>query len=199
MHDIICPHCHKAFKIDEAGYADILKQVRDAAFEQQLHELARDGLAERRRHVEVEPAEAFGVIALFAHARGDLRPRAARVLRVGSAQRRSLVVEVSCGTTPGCGMPGGTLLRGGYGLIGRPSESRCTPGPPGPKRGSSTITMLSIKALITRGITLTLIRAGGRGGSILRRSFADYIWRYLMRAAEPYGFDIALLTSDGAT
>jgi len=25
MHDIICPHCGKAFKIDEAGYADILK------------------------------------------------------------------------------------------------------------------------------------------------------------------------------
>ena len=26
MHEIICPHCGKAFKIDEAGYADILKQ-----------------------------------------------------------------------------------------------------------------------------------------------------------------------------
>lgn len=38
MHDIICPHCKKAFKIDEAGYADILKQVRDKDFEQQLHE-----------------------------------------------------------------------------------------------------------------------------------------------------------------
>ena len=36
MHEIICPHCSKAFKIDEAGYADILKQVRDGAFEQQL-------------------------------------------------------------------------------------------------------------------------------------------------------------------
>ncbi len=34
MHEIICPHCGKAFKIDEAGYADILKQVRDGAFEQ---------------------------------------------------------------------------------------------------------------------------------------------------------------------
>lgn len=38
MNEIICPHCHKAFKIDEAGYADILKQVRDADFEQQLHD-----------------------------------------------------------------------------------------------------------------------------------------------------------------
>jgi len=33
---------------------------------------------------------------------------------------------------------------------------------------------------------------------VLRRSFSDYIWRYLERAAKPYGFDIALLTSEGA-
>ena len=47
MHEIICPHCSKAFKIDEAGYADILKQVRDGEFEQQLHE--RLELAERAK------------------------------------------------------------------------------------------------------------------------------------------------------
>ena len=38
MNEIICPHCTKAFKIDEAGYAEILKQVRDCEFEQQLNE-----------------------------------------------------------------------------------------------------------------------------------------------------------------
>ena len=38
MNEIICPNCGKAFKIDEAGYADILKQVRDGDFEKQLHE-----------------------------------------------------------------------------------------------------------------------------------------------------------------
>ncbi|MBN2824648.1 MAG: DUF2130 domain-containing protein [Campylobacterales bacterium] len=38
MNEIICPHCGKAFKIDEAGYADILKQVRNAEFEKQLKE-----------------------------------------------------------------------------------------------------------------------------------------------------------------
>ncbi len=56
MHDIICPHCSKAFKVDEAGYADILKQVRDAAFEQQLHE--RLELAERDKRNAVELARA---------------------------------------------------------------------------------------------------------------------------------------------
>ncbi|NCN70985.1 MAG: DUF2130 domain-containing protein, partial [Betaproteobacteria bacterium] len=56
MHEIICPHCNKAFKIDEAGYADILKQVRDGAFEQQLHE--RLELAEQDKRNAVELAQA---------------------------------------------------------------------------------------------------------------------------------------------
>lgn len=56
MHEIICPHCGKAFKIDEAGYADILKQVRDADFEKQLHE--RLELAEREKQNAVELAQA---------------------------------------------------------------------------------------------------------------------------------------------
>jgi len=38
MNEIICPHCKKAFKIDEAGFADILKQVHDHEFEKELHE-----------------------------------------------------------------------------------------------------------------------------------------------------------------
>jgi hypothetical protein len=55
MHEIICPHCNKAFKIDEAGYADILKQVRDTAFEQQLHD--RLELAEKDKLSTVEIAK----------------------------------------------------------------------------------------------------------------------------------------------
>jgi len=38
MNEIICPHCKKAFKIDEAGFADILKQVHDHEFEKELSE-----------------------------------------------------------------------------------------------------------------------------------------------------------------
>lgn len=55
MHEIICPHCGKAFKIDEAGYADILKQVRDKEFEQQLHD--RLELAEKDKRNAVELAK----------------------------------------------------------------------------------------------------------------------------------------------
>ena len=53
MHEIICPHCSKAFKIDESGYADILKQVRDGAFEQQLHERLELAEQDKRNAVEL--------------------------------------------------------------------------------------------------------------------------------------------------
>lgn len=55
MHEITCPHCHKAFKVDEAGYADIAKQVRDGEFEKDLHE--RLELAEQAKRAEIELAE----------------------------------------------------------------------------------------------------------------------------------------------
>ena len=38
MNEISCPHCNNAFKIDQAGYADIVKQVRDREFTNQLNE-----------------------------------------------------------------------------------------------------------------------------------------------------------------
>lgn len=56
MNDIICPHCTKAFKIDEAGYADILKQVRDGDFDKQLHE--RLAFAEKDKLAAIALAKA---------------------------------------------------------------------------------------------------------------------------------------------
>jgi len=53
---IQCPHCGKSFTMDEAGYADILKQVRDKEFEDTLHE--RLELAEQSKKTEIALAEA---------------------------------------------------------------------------------------------------------------------------------------------
>lgn len=53
MHEIICPSCHKAFKIDEAGYADILKQVRDCDFDNQLHERLELAQQEKEKAIEL--------------------------------------------------------------------------------------------------------------------------------------------------
>lgn len=56
MNEIICPHCKKAFKVDEAGFADILKQVRDHEFEREL--LDRITLLEKDKENAVKLAEA---------------------------------------------------------------------------------------------------------------------------------------------
>ncbi len=55
MNEIICPHCNKAFKVDEAGYADILKQVRDHQFKEELD--ARLDIAEKEKQIEIQLAE----------------------------------------------------------------------------------------------------------------------------------------------
>ena len=55
MNEIICPNCKKAFKVDEAGFADILKQVRDHQFEEELAN--RLALAEKDKQSAIELAE----------------------------------------------------------------------------------------------------------------------------------------------
>jgi len=56
MNEIICPNCKKAFKVDEAGFAAILKQVRDHQFEEELQN--RLNLAEKEKVSAVQLAEA---------------------------------------------------------------------------------------------------------------------------------------------
>lgn len=56
MNEIICPNCKKAFKVDEAGFADILKQVRDHQFEEELRN--RLNIAEQQKQDAVKLAEA---------------------------------------------------------------------------------------------------------------------------------------------
>lgn len=56
MKDIICPNCNTAFKLDDAGFADIVKQVRDEQFTEELnHRLA---IAEKEKSHAVMLAEA---------------------------------------------------------------------------------------------------------------------------------------------
>ncbi len=54
MNEIICPNCKKSFQLDDAGYADILKQVRDQEFKQDLCE--RLEVAEKEKEAAVQLA-----------------------------------------------------------------------------------------------------------------------------------------------
>jgi len=56
MNEIICPNCKKVFKVDEAGFAEIIKQVRDHQFEEELQ--TRLTIAEKEKDNAVKLAEA---------------------------------------------------------------------------------------------------------------------------------------------
>ena len=55
MNEIKCPQCGTVFQVDEQGYADIARQVRDQEFSRQLAE--RERIMERERAAAVELAE----------------------------------------------------------------------------------------------------------------------------------------------
>ena len=58
MHEISCPHCNKAFQIDEAGYASILKQVRDETFESEIADRLQLAEDDKRNAVELAESKA---------------------------------------------------------------------------------------------------------------------------------------------
>jgi hypothetical protein len=56
MNDIKCPKCGEVFKVDQAGYADIAKQVRDQEFAQALKERLEQ--ANQAKQSELQLAQA---------------------------------------------------------------------------------------------------------------------------------------------
>ncbi|RGE20071.1 DUF2130 domain-containing protein [Leucobacter sp. wl10] len=93
MHEIKCPHCGRAFTVDEAGYADIIKQVRDSEFEQQLHERLELAEQDKRNALELAKTAAAAELHRAEAAREaelqDLRAK----LDAGETARKLAVAE----------------------------------------------------------------------------------------------------------
>ena len=93
MHEIICPHCGKAFKIDEAGYADILKQVRDSDFDKQLHKRLELAGQDKRNAVELAQAKVTNELQKVAFAKdAEIQELKAR-LDAGEVARQLAVTQ----------------------------------------------------------------------------------------------------------
>ena len=56
MKDIICPSCSKAFKIDETDYSDILNQVRNSEFDQEIEKRLKVADVEKKSALELAEA-----------------------------------------------------------------------------------------------------------------------------------------------
>lgn len=96
MHEIICPHCTKAFKIGEAGYADILRQVRDSAFEQQLHDRLELAEKEKQSAVDLAKAQLTTELQQAAAAKdAEIQALQARVAAANQAQQLAVAQALS--------------------------------------------------------------------------------------------------------
>jgi hypothetical protein len=58
MNEIKCPHCTKTFKLDDAGYADILKQVKNHEFEIEVEKREKELARQREDALKLADAEA---------------------------------------------------------------------------------------------------------------------------------------------
>lgn len=89
--EIVCPHCHKAFTVDEAGYAAIVQQVRGKEFDKELH--ARLESAEREKQAALELAEKDAKRAQL-EAQAELEKRVAALTeQLASKQREQEAAE----------------------------------------------------------------------------------------------------------
>lgn len=75
MNEIKCPHCGEVFKVDASGYADIVKQVRDAEFSRDLDERVKAVQREGEQALELE------------------RSRSTAALQQAESQRNAQLVE----------------------------------------------------------------------------------------------------------
>lgn len=62
MNEIKCPHCGEVFKVDASGYADIVKQVRDAEFSRDLDERVAAARREGEQALELERERAAAAL-----------------------------------------------------------------------------------------------------------------------------------------
>ncbi|MDA8629571.1 DUF2130 domain-containing protein [Bacteroidia bacterium] len=89
MNEIKCPNCHKPFQIDEAGYANILKQVRDQQFEDEISQRLK--LAEQQRVNDLALAET----KLKTAYRDALAKKEQEIIELRAATAEKLAAQVS--------------------------------------------------------------------------------------------------------
>ncbi len=87
MNEIKCPNCGKVFQVDESGFADIVKQVRDSEFQREL--------AEREKLMQADKEQALALAQ--SQAQGKLQESLAKKdasMQQGLAQRDAVIAEL---------------------------------------------------------------------------------------------------------
>jgi len=92
MQEIKCPQCGKVFKVDESGFSDIVKQVRDKEFEKEVRE--RQALFEEELKLKLQAGETEKKLAV-AEAVSALEQELARLKAKAEADEAKRSFEVT--------------------------------------------------------------------------------------------------------
>jgi len=97
MSNISCPHCGQDFKIDESGYTEILKQVRNQEFDHEIHQRLELAAKEQTSAVELaksqQRAEMQEALSPVENERDSLKNQLETIRRENEAAQRLADVE----------------------------------------------------------------------------------------------------------
>jgi len=89
MNEINCPNCKTAFKVDKAGFADILKQVRDQQFDKELNIRLKTADNEKENALQLAEAKLKNVF------QQELANKATELLQLKSENATQLTQELA--------------------------------------------------------------------------------------------------------
>lgn len=91
--EIICPNCSKAFKVDAAGYAELLKQVRNHEFDEEIERRLQLAEKEKLAAVELARSEVSGELERAAAAKDSEISKLRAKLEAGEVEQQLAVTE----------------------------------------------------------------------------------------------------------
>ena len=89
MNEINCPNCKTAFKVDKAGFADILKQVRDQQFDKELNIRLKTADNEKENALQLAEAKLKNIF------QQELANKATELLQLKSENATQLTQELA--------------------------------------------------------------------------------------------------------
>ena len=93
MQQLVCPSCGKAFNTDEAGYAEILKQVRNSEFDSDISERLKIAESEKRNAVELAEVKIKSELDKVSAAKDSEIQNLKAKIEIVEAEQKSVTAE----------------------------------------------------------------------------------------------------------
>ena len=93
MQQLVCPSCGKAFNTDEAGYAEILKQVRNSEFDSDIRERLKIAESEKQNAVELAEVKIKSELDKISASKDSEIQNLKAKIEIAEAEQKSVTAE----------------------------------------------------------------------------------------------------------